>query len=191
MLTLTYNGGERAMPNYNAMGPAKAALEASVRYLAVDFGAQRDPRQRDLGRTDPHARRRRNRRRASDVRVSAAAFAAASRRDARRPRRRGALFAFGSRRPASPAKFISSIPATTSSPCRTPTRCAPITRRRRTTRQSDRYNFARCGMTSVPNSAQRAQRVGKRHRAEEEIGQEIIDAEFLDLPLDLRAHGLR
>ena len=38
MLTLTYNGGGRAMPNYNAMGPAKAALEASVRYLAVDFG---------------------------------------------------------------------------------------------------------------------------------------------------------
>src|SRR6201996_8625823 len=38
MLTLTYNGGERAMPNYNAMGVAKAALEASVRYLAVDFG---------------------------------------------------------------------------------------------------------------------------------------------------------
>ncbi len=40
MLTLTYNGGDRAMPNYNAMGPAKAALEASVRYLAVDFGPQ-------------------------------------------------------------------------------------------------------------------------------------------------------
>jgi enoyl-[acyl-carrier protein] reductase I len=38
MLTLTYNGGLRAMPNYNAMGIAKAALEASVRYLAVDFG---------------------------------------------------------------------------------------------------------------------------------------------------------
>jgi enoyl-[acyl-carrier protein] reductase I len=38
LLTLTYNGGERAMPNYNAMGVAKAALEASVRYLAVDFG---------------------------------------------------------------------------------------------------------------------------------------------------------
>ena len=38
MLTLTYNGGTRAMPNYNAMGLAKAALEASVRYLAVDFG---------------------------------------------------------------------------------------------------------------------------------------------------------
>jgi enoyl-[acyl-carrier protein] reductase I len=40
MITLTYNGGERAMPNYNVMGVAKAALEASVRYLAVDFGAQ-------------------------------------------------------------------------------------------------------------------------------------------------------
>ncbi len=39
MITLTYNGGLRAMPNYNAMGLAKAALEASVRYLAVDFGA--------------------------------------------------------------------------------------------------------------------------------------------------------
>ena len=41
MLTLTYNGGLRAMPNYNAMGLAKAALEASVRYLAVDFGKNR------------------------------------------------------------------------------------------------------------------------------------------------------
>lgn len=40
MLTLTYNGGLRAMPNYNAMGVAKAGLEASVRYLAVDFGAR-------------------------------------------------------------------------------------------------------------------------------------------------------
>jgi enoyl-[acyl-carrier protein] reductase I len=37
-VTLTYNGGQRAMPNYNVMGVAKAALEASVRYLAVDFG---------------------------------------------------------------------------------------------------------------------------------------------------------
>jgi enoyl-[acyl-carrier protein] reductase I len=41
MLTLTYNGGDRAMPNYNAMGPAKAALESSVRYLAVDYGSQK------------------------------------------------------------------------------------------------------------------------------------------------------
>jgi enoyl-[acyl-carrier protein] reductase I len=41
MITLTYNGGDRAMPNYNAMGLAKAALESSVRYLAVDFGHQK------------------------------------------------------------------------------------------------------------------------------------------------------
>jgi enoyl-[acyl-carrier protein] reductase I len=41
MITLTYNGGDRVMPNYNTMGLAKAALEASVRYLAVDFGPQR------------------------------------------------------------------------------------------------------------------------------------------------------
>ena len=41
MITLTYNGGDRAMPNYNVMGLAKAALESSVRYLAVDFGPQK------------------------------------------------------------------------------------------------------------------------------------------------------
>src|SRR5882762_8167246 len=41
MITLTYNGGLRAMPNYNVMGVAKAGLEASVRYLAVDLGAQK------------------------------------------------------------------------------------------------------------------------------------------------------
>jgi enoyl-[acyl-carrier protein] reductase I len=38
MITLTFAGGDRAMPNYNVMGLAKAALEASVRYLAVDYG---------------------------------------------------------------------------------------------------------------------------------------------------------
>lgn len=38
MLTLTFGGSSRVMPNYNVMGVAKAALEASVRYLAVDFG---------------------------------------------------------------------------------------------------------------------------------------------------------
>jgi len=38
MVTLTYGGATRVMPNYNVMGVAKAALESSVRYLAVDFG---------------------------------------------------------------------------------------------------------------------------------------------------------
>ena len=41
MLTLTYYGAEKVMPNYNVMGVAKAALEASVRYLAVDLGAKK------------------------------------------------------------------------------------------------------------------------------------------------------
>jgi enoyl-[acyl-carrier protein] reductase I len=38
MITLTFGGSTRVMPNYNVMGVAKAALEASVRYLAADFG---------------------------------------------------------------------------------------------------------------------------------------------------------
>jgi len=38
MLTLTYYGSEKVIPHYNVMGVAKAALEASVRYLAVDLG---------------------------------------------------------------------------------------------------------------------------------------------------------
>ena len=128
------------MPNYNVMGVAKAALEASVRYLAVDFGPQQHPRQRHLGRADPHARRRRHRRRAPDVRVPAAPFAARPRRDARRDRRRRRSICSPICRPASPAKSTSSIPATTSSPCRSPprsrTRPPPTRRRSPRTRRS-------------------------------------------------------
>ena len=40
IITLTYAGSVRVMPNYNVMGVAKAALEASVRYLAVDLGGK-------------------------------------------------------------------------------------------------------------------------------------------------------
>jgi enoyl-[acyl-carrier protein] reductase I len=40
LLTLTYYGAERVMPHYNVMGVAKAALEASVRYLAADLGSR-------------------------------------------------------------------------------------------------------------------------------------------------------
>ena len=38
MITLTYLGGEKAVPNYNVMGVAKSALDSSVRYLATDLG---------------------------------------------------------------------------------------------------------------------------------------------------------
>jgi enoyl-[acyl-carrier protein] reductase I len=40
LVTLTFGGSTRVMPNYNVMGVAKAALEASVRYLAADYGPQ-------------------------------------------------------------------------------------------------------------------------------------------------------
>jgi enoyl-[acyl-carrier protein] reductase I len=40
VLTLTYHGSQQVVPNYNVMGVAKAALEASVRYLAADLGAR-------------------------------------------------------------------------------------------------------------------------------------------------------
>jgi len=40
LLTLTYYGAEKVMPHYNVMGVAKAALEASLQYLAVDLGAK-------------------------------------------------------------------------------------------------------------------------------------------------------
>lgn len=40
VVTLTYLGGERVVPNYNVMGVAKAALEASVKYLAADLGPE-------------------------------------------------------------------------------------------------------------------------------------------------------
>jgi enoyl-[acyl-carrier protein] reductase I len=40
IVTLTYGGATKVMPNYNVMGVAKAALESSVRYLAADYGSQ-------------------------------------------------------------------------------------------------------------------------------------------------------
>ncbi len=62
MLTLTYYGAEKWMPHYNVMGVAKAALEASVRYLAADSRRKGHSRQRDLGRPDQDARSLRHRR---------------------------------------------------------------------------------------------------------------------------------
>ena len=38
LLTMTYYGAEKVMPHYNVMGVAKAALETSVRYMAMDLG---------------------------------------------------------------------------------------------------------------------------------------------------------
>ena len=55
LLTLTYYGAEKVMPHYNVMGVAKAALEASVRYLAADLGRRRHSRQRHFCRADQDA----------------------------------------------------------------------------------------------------------------------------------------
>jgi enoyl-[acyl-carrier protein] reductase I len=41
MFTMTYHGAEKVVPNYNVMGPVKAALEACTRYLAYELGSQR------------------------------------------------------------------------------------------------------------------------------------------------------
>src|ERR1700732_3076574 len=81
IITLTFGGSTRVMPNYNVMGVAKAGLEASVRYLAgtgADAGGSGD------------------RRFPRNVRVSAAAFAARARCDSRRSRRLGAVSALRS-----------------------------------------------------------------------------------------------
>ena len=88
LLTLTFGGATRVMPNYNVMGVAKAALEASVRYLAADYGPDRYPRQCDLGRPDPHAGGRRHHRFARHVRLSARPCADAPIGDDRGRRRR-------------------------------------------------------------------------------------------------------
>ena len=57
LLTLTYLGAVRSVPNYNTMGLAKASLEASVRYLAAEPGRARHARERHLGRPDQDAGR--------------------------------------------------------------------------------------------------------------------------------------
>ena len=57
LVTLTYGGSTRVMPNYNVMGVAKAALESSVRYLAMGLWRSGHSRQCDLCGPDSHAGR--------------------------------------------------------------------------------------------------------------------------------------
>jgi enoyl-[acyl-carrier protein] reductase I len=54
LITMTYLGSERTIPNYNTMGVAKAALEAATRYIARDLGPQGIRVQRHLGRRHAH-----------------------------------------------------------------------------------------------------------------------------------------
>ena len=122
MVTLTYNGGDRAMPNYNAMGLAKAALEASVRYLAVDFG----PKNIRVNAISAGPIRTLAGAGINDaplhVCLPAAIFSARTRGDARRDSAVPDFICCRICPGGSPAKSISSIPAITSSPCRSRTR---------------------------------------------------------------------
>ncbi len=52
IMTMTYYGSQKVVPRYNVMGVAKAALEATVRYLAADLGWPEDSGQCDFRRTD-------------------------------------------------------------------------------------------------------------------------------------------
>ncbi len=124
MITLTFGGSMRVMPNYNVMGVAKAALEASVRYLAADFG----PRGIRVNAISAGPVRTLAGSGIGDARAMfafpAETLAARPRRDARRTRRLRAVSAVRSVQPASPAKSTMSIPATTSSRCRGRTKTA-------------------------------------------------------------------
>ena len=62
IVTMTYLGGERAVPHYNVMGVAKATLDASRPLPRVGSRREEHPRERDLGRTGANARRSLDRR---------------------------------------------------------------------------------------------------------------------------------
>ena len=118
LITLTYEGATRVMPSYNVMGVAKAALEASVRYLAADLGPQgvrvnaisAGPMRTLAGAVIGSAR--------YVYRVSreASPLAPQCRADRRRRRRRSTCCPTSA--PASPARSTMSMPATTPSACR-------------------------------------------------------------------------
>ncbi|CEG09628.1 Enoyl-[acyl-carrier-protein] reductase [NADH] FabI [Afipia felis] len=61
LLTVSFYGADRVVENYNLMGPVKAALESSVRYIAADLADRRHPRLHYFGRTCEDPRRLRHR----------------------------------------------------------------------------------------------------------------------------------
>ena len=93
LITLTYEGATRVMPSYNVMGVAKAALEASVRYLAADLGPQGVRVNAISRRADAHPGRRGDRQRPLRLPRVARGLAAAPQRRADRRGRCGALSA--------------------------------------------------------------------------------------------------
>ena len=91
LLTLTYLGAVRVVPNYNTMGLAKASLEAAVRYLAASLGPQGIRVNGISAGPDQDARRGRHRRLRQDPEVRRGARAAAAQRHHRGRRQRGGV----------------------------------------------------------------------------------------------------
>ncbi len=95
LLTLTYYGAEKWMPHYNVMGVAKAALEASVRYLAADLGPQNIRVNAISAGPDQDARGLRHRRLPLHPALERVQFAVAPHRHHRGSRRHGRLPGLG------------------------------------------------------------------------------------------------
>ena len=120
IVTMTYLGGERAVPHYNVMGVAKATLDSSMRYLAWDLGAEEHPRQRDLGRPGAHARRALDRGLPDDGGDRRGALAAPPAHRRRRRRRGRGLSALGRREERHGDDAVRRLRVTTRWGCRDP-----------------------------------------------------------------------
>ena len=119
IVTMTYLGGERAVPHYNVMGVAKSTLDASRSLPRLGSRLQEHPRERDLGRAGPHARGALDRRLHDDGDDVRGARAAPPPDRGRRLRRRGRVPPLGRGRETSPARRSTSTPATTRWACST------------------------------------------------------------------------
>ena len=115
LLTLTYYGAEKWIPHYNVMGVAKAALEASVRYLAADLGTKKIRVNAISSGPDQDAGGRGHRRLPLYPRLDRAQRAAAAQRHDRGGGRRGGLSAVRHVARRHRARSFMSMPATTSS----------------------------------------------------------------------------
>jgi len=89
IVAMSYYGAEKVVPHYNVMGVAKAALEASTRYLAYDLGPKKNPRQLHQRRPGQHAGRARHRRFQRNAQAIRGQVAAETKCAARRTRRDG------------------------------------------------------------------------------------------------------
>ena len=117
VMTLTYYGAEKVVANYNVMGVAKAALEASVRYLAADLGPDGVRVNAISAGPDPDARGGRDRRVQEDVRRVRRRRAAARQHHARGRRQDRASISRRTCRARSPARRSTSTAGSTSWAC--------------------------------------------------------------------------